>query len=89
MIDREDYFKPHMCPVCGKFEFPTHGSYEICEECGWEDDGMQETDPESGGANWEGLAGSRALYQAGKHKLPTAERRKWLTENGYLQSNNS
>ena len=34
MIDREDYFKPHLCPICGKFEFPTRGSYDVCEECG-------------------------------------------------------
>lgn len=89
MIDREDYFKPHLCPICGKFEFPTRGSYDVCEECGWEDDSLQELDPTSGGANWEGLEGYRALYQAGKHRLPAAERRAWLLENGYFQPKNT
>ena len=89
MIDREDYFKPHLCPICGKFEFLTRGSYDVCEECGWEDDSLQELDPMSGGANWEGLKGYRALYQAGKHRLPAAERRAWLLENGYFQPKNT
>ena len=82
MIDREDYFMPHMCPVCGKFEFPTHGSFDICDVCGWEDDSAQENEEEDeGGANWEGLKGYRALYKAGMHEASEEEREKWLIDN--------
>jgi len=80
MISKEEFYKPHMCPVCGKFEFPTHGSYDICDVCGWEDDAAQEADEEEGGANWEGLKGYRALYEAGMHEAPNDEKRKWLKE---------
>ena len=87
MIGKAEYFKPHMCPICGQWEFPTHGSYEVCENCGWEDDGLQENDPTSGGANWEGLEGYRALYQAGLHKLPDEDKRVWLIERGFFRKN--
>lgn len=82
MIDRADYYKPHMCPVCGKWEFPTHGSYDICGECGWEDDASQEEEPEEGGANPEGLKWYRILYEHGKHRLPLKEKFRWLAVNG-------
>ena len=81
MIDKEEYYKPHMCPVCGKFEFPTHGSYDICEVCGWEDDAAQEEDSEIGGANWEGLKGYRALYKAGMIDSSVEEKMEWLRKN--------
>ena len=77
-MTKEEYYSPHMCPVCGKFEFPTHGSFDICEVCGWEDDYVQEQDPEFGGANWEGLKGYRALYKAGMHNAPADEKDKWI-----------
>jgi len=32
----------HLCPVCGKTVFSGKRSYDICEECGWEDDTTQE-----------------------------------------------
>ncbi|MCD8379152.1 MAG: hypothetical protein LUC95_02250 [Lachnospiraceae bacterium] len=42
----------HKCPVCGKTEFENKGSYDICENCGWEDDWYQEENPdEDVGAN--------------------------------------
>ncbi|MCD8065760.1 MAG: hypothetical protein LUE15_01065 [Oscillospiraceae bacterium] len=42
----------HKCPVCGQYEFPEEGSYAVCEVCGWEDDAVQEDDPDyAGGAN--------------------------------------
>lgn len=40
----------HMCPVCGKYEFETYGSNDICEVCGWEDDWLQEERPDYAGA---------------------------------------
>ncbi|MBQ1873094.1 MAG: hypothetical protein II152_04955 [Succinivibrionaceae bacterium] len=40
------------CPVCGKHIFPGTGTFDICPECGWENDGMQGNDPDyQGGAN--------------------------------------
>lgn len=87
MIDKEEYTMPHMCPVCGKYEFPAHGSYEVCEECGWEDDAIQEEEPNEGGANPETLAGYRALYEAGKHRKPLSEKLRWLREQGFFKDN--
>ena len=85
MIDRDEYYKPHLCPVCGKHEFPRRGSFDVCEECGWEDDGLQENEPDEGGANPETLNGYRALYKAGKLTLSTKERIDWLKEQGFFK----
>ena len=42
----------HKCPICGKTEFSSESSFEICDYCGWEDDGLQEYEPNYwGGAN--------------------------------------
>ncbi len=85
MISKEDYYKPHMCPVCGEYEFPGFDSFDICPVCGWEDDAVQEDDPDFGGANPETLNGYKALYKAGKHTLPFEERAKWLVEQGFFK----
>lgn len=75
----------HKCPVCGKYEFPEEDSFDICPECGWEDDWVQEDDPDYGGANWETLNGCRALYKAGKHKDSDEEKLRWLKEQGFFK----
>jgi hypothetical protein len=54
------------CPACGFLTVPdaAYGSYNICELCGWEDDGVQLANPAcGGGANRESLieAQARAL----------------------------
>ena len=47
------------CACCGFNTIEEKGSYEICEICYWEDDGVQEADP------WfEGGANKPSLYQA-------------------------
>lgn len=88
MISAKDkeYWEPHKCPVCGKFGFPHHGSYEVCEVCGWQDDGVQEDDPNFGGANWETLNGYKALYKAGLHDASDEKKMKWLEDNGFLDN---
>jgi len=37
---------PHLCPVCGKYEFEHRDSYDICDECGWQDDAYQLDNPD-------------------------------------------
>jgi len=49
---RKRLSRKHLCPVCGKTEFPKYLSHEICEFCGWQDDILDESDPdECTGAN--------------------------------------
>lgn len=57
----------HKCPVCGKYEFPEADSFDICDVCGWEDDGLQEDEPDcAGGANDMSLNEYKAAWEAGK-----------------------
>ena len=63
---KKDRMTPHKCPVCGKTEFPYVGSFEVCDECGWEDDPIQEEFPdEDGGANEMSLNEFKAKYESG------------------------
>ncbi|AZO06275.1 MAG: hypothetical protein E5V91_29460 [Mesorhizobium sp.] len=40
------------CQCCGSLAIGEPGNYEICQECGWEDDLVQAADPDcAGGAN--------------------------------------
>ena len=34
--------EPHLCPVCGEYEFKDSLSSDICPVCGWEDTGYEE-----------------------------------------------
>lgn len=36
----------HMCPVCGKYKFEWENSFCICPYCGWEDNALQNDDPD-------------------------------------------
>lgn len=55
---------PHMCPICGKYEFADDGCFDICKYCGWEDDGLQLAYPDySGGANELSLNEYKKQYQ--------------------------
>lgn len=44
---------PYTCPCCGHRTLPERGSYELCSECGWEDDGQDDHDADAvrGGPN--------------------------------------
>ncbi len=56
--------RKHPCPVCGQYEFPEEDSYDVCPVCDWEDDGVQEDDPDyRGGANPMSLNEARADWK--------------------------
>ncbi|MBR5302373.1 MAG: hypothetical protein IKU38_06030 [Clostridia bacterium] len=49
-----------MCPVCKKHELLY---FDICDECGWENDPLQHDQPDySGGANKISLNEARTAY---------------------------
>jgi len=54
-----------ICKCCGNLSLKEpSGSYEICPICGWEDDKMQNTNPDyRGGANQKSLNESRMFYK--------------------------
>jgi len=35
---------PYSCPCCGHATLSERGGHEICEDCGWEDDGQDDHD---------------------------------------------
>ena len=62
---------PHMCPVCGKYQFSDKFSFDICPYCRWEDDGLQEEEPD-----YEGGANILSLNQAKKKYLESLNKKK-------------
>ena len=59
---------PYSCPCCGHLTLSERGGYEICDECGWEDDGQDDHDSRTvrGGPNGSlSLDDARAAYLAG------------------------
>ena len=58
--------KNKRCACCEQFSIPANSIYEICPICGWEDDGLQNDDPQfDGGANEMSLEQAKAAYQQG------------------------
>lgn len=56
---------PYSCPCCGHVSLAERGGYEICSECGWEDDGQDDHDAHvvRGGPNGrQSLEDARAAY---------------------------
>ena len=52
------------CPVCGQITLPFRGSFYTCENCGWEDDPVQEKYPdETDCANKMSFNQARAAYK--------------------------
>lgn len=72
--------EPYTCPCCGHATLGERGGYEICEECGWEDDGQDDHDSEvvRGGPNGPlSLNAARTAYERrggtrGMHRPPSA-----------------
>ena len=57
----------HKCPVCEQYVFEEASSFEICEVCNWQDDRVQEDDPDyTGGANKMSLNQARKAYIKGE-----------------------
>lgn len=55
------------CPCCNEKTLTDPGHYDICSNCGWEDDPIQRGDPDyTGGANEMSLNEARAAYKQGK-----------------------
>jgi hypothetical protein len=71
---------PYTCPCCGHLTLGERGGYDICRECGWEDDGQDDHDSSvvRGGPNGgESLDDARRRYVAsggerGQHEPPAA-----------------
>jgi len=63
---------PFACPCCRKVTLTERGGYEICSECGWEDDGQDDpyADLITGGPNGRlSLTQAREQYQKRQHRL--------------------
>ena len=55
---------PYMCPICGKCKFRDESTFDICPYCGWEDDGVQNDNPNyAGGANELSLIEYKKQYE--------------------------
>ena len=70
----KSYNKPHKCPVCGKYEFKTWDSYDICLVCGWEDYSSQEKYPD------DDLGPNLMSLNEYKEKYDHGWRPEWLKE---------
>lgn len=67
----------HMCPVCGEYEFPCYGSFEICPICMWQDDCIQEDNPdETCCANRKSLNEYKQLWKEWLEKTDDTSRHK-------------
>ena len=70
----------YTCPCCGHATLEARSDYEICDECGWEDDGQDDHDSGvvRGGPNGLlSLDAARVAYEAnggirGAHHPPSA-----------------
>ncbi|QEY35874.1 hypothetical protein FL966_00870 [Caproiciproducens galactitolivorans] len=51
------------CACCGEYSLPPDSEFEICPICGWEDDDVQNDNPQlEGGANEMSLEQARKKY---------------------------
>lgn len=58
------------CPVCNQHEFDHDDDYDICPICGWENDGIQNANPNfKGGANPMSLNEAKAEFRETKCRL--------------------
>ena len=58
------------CACCGFATLPAGSVYEICQLCGWQDDGVQNADPDyAGGANLLSLNEYCARWESDHHRV--------------------
>ena len=56
------------CPVCGQYEFEEKDDFDICDVCGWENDGLQYDNPDYwGGANDMSLNQYKKAWKNGEN----------------------
>lgn len=60
----------HPCPVCGHKTLTWRGWYEVCTECGWEDDGTDDENAETGPNGAHTIRSYRRVYLRRKNKDP-------------------
>ena len=59
-------YKNKKCCCCGNYSLPADSIYEICPVCGWQDDDIQNDDPDfEGGANEMSLNQAIKAYKNG------------------------
>ena len=57
--------KKYQCPCCGYYTFDEPNSFEICDVCFWQDDGVQADNPDYlGGPNHISLNQARQNYKS-------------------------
>jgi hypothetical protein len=59
--------KTKKCMCCQRNSLPSRSAYEICPVCGWQDDDIQNDDPDlEGGANEMSLNQAKEAYKNGE-----------------------
>ncbi|MCR5559648.1 MAG: hypothetical protein K6F62_04760 [Schwartzia sp.] len=57
----------YICPCCGKKGKEEEGASDVCVYCGWEEDIVQEADPDyRGGANKMSLNEAKKAFKEGR-----------------------
>lgn len=70
---------PCACCGCLVYDGDPSGTYWICPECGWEDDPVQNADPEyEGGANKKSLNATRRAWSSRSELTAALEAMKTL-----------
>ena len=65
------------CRCCDDYCLSEAGGFEICENCGWEDDPAQEMHPDlAGGANRVSLSEARSNFHSDGYADPARLRRR-------------
>lgn len=67
-IDKTIEYPPYKCKCCGIGDIVEE--YDICHYCGWEDDGIQNYNPDyMGGANHMSLNQYKKFWQENKNEI--------------------
>ena len=73
--------KSFLCPVCGKYEFEEFGDFDICPVCDWENDFVQNQNPDiTGGANTLSLNQARLEYMLLSNPLTQEQTKQYQKE---------